>query len=179
MCYFHNKKKRWLEFSSHLFQTILEYKSYLKQYTLTYTNADGESYSRTHRNSSFGINRKMSSLRSLFSYLYKTDKISQNVTLKIDMNKLVQKIKKPQQTQCLLRDGALLRGTTHIRPFRAPFSRKTACSLTRKTAVLTVVQPCGSGTTFSGGFTGARTFRALSLHQPTDTPALHRHLDLL
>ena len=39
---------------------LLEYKSYLKQYTLTYTNADGESYSRTHRNSSFGINRKMS-----------------------------------------------------------------------------------------------------------------------
>ena len=82
---------------------LLEYKSYLKQYTLTYTNADGESYSRTHRNSSFGINRKMSSLRSLFSYLYKTDKISQNVTLKIDMNKLVQKIKKPLTIQETMR----------------------------------------------------------------------------
>ena len=63
--------------------------------------------------------------------------------------------------------------------FRAPFSRKTACSLTRKTAELTFFQPCGSGTTFFGGLTDARTLRALSLHQPTDTPALHRHLDLL
>ena len=78
---------------------LLEYKSYLKQYTLTYTDADGRPYSRTHRNSSFGINRKMSSLRSLFSYLYKTDKISQNITLKVDMNKLVQKIKKPLTLQ--------------------------------------------------------------------------------
>lgn len=82
---------------------LLEYKSYLKQYTLTYTDSDGESYSRTHRNSSFGINRKMSSLRSLFSYLYKTDKISQNVTLKVDMNKLVQKIKKPLTLQETMR----------------------------------------------------------------------------
>lgn len=78
---------------------ILEYKSYLKQYTLTYTDAAGESYTRTHRNSSYGINRKLSSLRSLFSYLYKTDKISQNVTLKVDMNKLAQKIKKPLTVQ--------------------------------------------------------------------------------
>lgn len=82
---------------------LLEYKSYLKQYTLTYTDADGQSYSRTHRNSSFGINRKMSSLRSLFSYLYKTDKISQNITLKVDMNKLVQKIKKPLTLQETMR----------------------------------------------------------------------------
>lgn len=82
---------------------LLEYKSYLKQYTLTYTDADGQPYSRTHRNSSFGINRKMSSLRSLFSYLYKTDKISQNITLKVDMNKLVQKIKKPLTLQETMR----------------------------------------------------------------------------
>lgn len=82
---------------------LLEYKSYLKQYTLTYTNADGEIYTRTHRNSSFGINRKLSSIRSLFSYLYKTDKISQNVTLKVDMNKLVQKIKKPLTIQETMR----------------------------------------------------------------------------
>lgn len=82
---------------------LLEYKSYLKQYTLTYTDADGRPYSRTHRNSSFGINRKMSSLRSLFSYLYKTDKTSQNITLKVDMNKLVQKIKKPLTLQETMR----------------------------------------------------------------------------
>lgn len=82
---------------------LLEYKSYLKQYTLTYTTNDGETYTRVHRNSSFGINRKLSSLRSLFSYLYKTDKISQNITLKVDMNKLVQKIKKPLTIQETMR----------------------------------------------------------------------------
>lgn len=82
---------------------LLEYKSYLRQYTLTYIDADGKSYERTHRNSAYGINRKMSSLRSLFSYLYKTDKISQNITLKVDMNKLVQKIKKPLTVQETMR----------------------------------------------------------------------------
>lgn len=82
---------------------LLEYKSFLKQYTLNYKYANGENYSRTHKNSAFGINRKMSSLRSLFSYLYKTDKISENVTLKIDMNKLTQKIKKPLTVQETMR----------------------------------------------------------------------------
>ena len=73
----------------------------------------------------------------------------------------------------------MLRGTTHIRPFGRPSAAKTACSFTRKTAELTVVQPCSSGTTFSDGLTSARTLRALSLHQPTGTPALHRHLGSL
>ena len=36
-----------------------------------------------------------------------------------------------------LRDGATLRGTTHIRPFGRPSAAITACSLTRKTAKLT------------------------------------------
>lgn len=82
---------------------LLEYKSFLKQYTLSYQDAEGKIYTRTHRNSSYGINRKMSSLRSLFSYLYKTDKISQNITLKVDMQKLVQKIKKPLTVQETMR----------------------------------------------------------------------------
>ena len=78
-----------------------------------------------------------------------------------------------------LRDGATLRGTTHIRPFRAPFSRNYGLLLNAENGKTYSVRFCGSGTTFSGGFTSARTFRALSLHQPTDTPALHRHLDSL
>lgn len=82
---------------------LLEYKSFLKQYTLSYLDSEGKAYTRTHRNSSYGINRKMSSLRSLFSYLYKTDKISQNITLKVDMQKLVQKIKKPLTVQETMR----------------------------------------------------------------------------
>ena len=58
---------------------------------------------------------------------------------------LAQKIKKPQQTQCLLRDGATLRGTTHIRPFGRPSAAITACSLTRKTAELTPFGPAARG----------------------------------
>ena len=73
----------------------------------------------------------------------------------------------------------MLRGTTHIRPFGRPSAAKTACSFTRKTAELTVVQPCGSGTTFSLGFTDACTNRTLSALSPEDTPALHRHLGSL
>ena len=73
----------------------------------------------------------------------------------------------------------MLRGTTHIRPFGRPSAAETACSFTRKTAELTVVQPCGSGTTFSLGFTDACTNRTLSALPPEDTPALHRHLGSL
>ena len=73
----------------------------------------------------------------------------------------------------------MLRGTTHIRPLRTPFSRNYGLLLNAENGRAYSVRPCGSGTTFSGGFTGARTIRALSLHQPTGTPALHRHLDSL
>lgn len=83
--------------------TLIEYKVYLREYTVTYTSATGKQFQKTHKNSAIGINRKLSALRSLFSYLYKTDKISQNVTEKLDLQNIKHKIKKPLTTQETLR----------------------------------------------------------------------------
>lgn len=78
---------------------LLRFKAYLKEYVSEYTAPDGSRVACTRRNSNFGINRKLSSIRGLFTYLYKIDRLSQNVTDKVDMNKLHQKIKKPLTTQ--------------------------------------------------------------------------------
>lgn len=84
-------------------EDIIRFKSYLKEYQSTYISPEGKPVTRTRKNSAFGINRKLSSVRGLFSYLYKTDQIPENVTDKVDMNKLHQKIKKPLSTQETLR----------------------------------------------------------------------------
>ena len=84
-------------------EDIVRFKAYLKEYESTYTTPDGRQVTRTRRNSNYGINRKLSSVRGLFTYLYKMDKIPQNITDKVDMNKLHQKIKKPLTTQETLR----------------------------------------------------------------------------
>ena len=74
----------------------------------------------------------------------------------------------------------MLRGTTHIRPFRDALQPQNGLLLyAEDTSALTGLRHCSSGTTFSDGFTSAHTLRALSLHQPTGTPALHRHLGSL
>lgn len=80
-------------------EDLIRFKSYLKEYESEYTGADGKPVKRIRKNSSYGINRKLSSVRGLFVYLYKTDRISQNITDKVDMNRLTQKIKKPLTTQ--------------------------------------------------------------------------------
>lgn len=78
---------------------FLHYRSYLKEYEVVTHNGEGQKVVRTFRNSAYGINRKLSSVRSLYLYLYKTDRIRENVTDKVDMMKLHQKIKKPLTTQ--------------------------------------------------------------------------------
>ena len=82
---------------------ILRFKAYLKEYDSEYISPDGKRIKCVRRNSAFGINRKLSSVRGLFSYLYKTDRIKENVTDKVDMNKLYQKIKKPLTSQEVMR----------------------------------------------------------------------------
>jgi len=84
-------------------EDIIRFKAYLKEYQSTYISPDGRKITRTRRNSNYGINRKLSAVRGLFSYLYKTDQIPENVTDKVDMNKLHQKIKKPLSTQEAMR----------------------------------------------------------------------------
>ncbi len=78
---------------------LISFKAYLKEYEAEVTLPSGKTATRVYRNSAFGINRKMSAVRGLFVYLYKTEQISQNITDKVDFAKLHQKIKKPLTTQ--------------------------------------------------------------------------------
>lgn len=73
--------------------------AYLKEYESEYVTIDGKTVRRVRRNNAYGINRKLSSIRGLFSYLYKNDLISQNVTDKLDFKKVHQKLKKPLTSQ--------------------------------------------------------------------------------
>ena len=78
---------------------LISFKSYLKEYEQVSISPSGKPIKRIYRNSAFGINRKMSAVRGLFIYLYKTEQIDQNITDKVDFAKLHQKIKKPLTTQ--------------------------------------------------------------------------------
>ncbi len=73
--------------------------AYLKEYETDTITIDGKHVKRIRRNSPTGINRKLSGIRGLFSYLYKNDLISQNVTDKVDFKKLHHKIKNPLTAQ--------------------------------------------------------------------------------
>ena len=75
------------------------FQAYLREYESDTVSIDGKVIKTIRRNSSFGINRKLSGIRGLFSYLYKNDMISQNVTDKMDFQKLHQKIKRPLTSQ--------------------------------------------------------------------------------
>lgn len=78
---------------------LISFKHYLAEYETESRTPDGRTITRVYRNSAYGVNRKMSAVRGLFIYLYKTDQLSQNITDKIDFAKLHQKIKKPLTTQ--------------------------------------------------------------------------------
>ena len=73
--------------------------AYLKEYETDTVSIDGKHIKRIRHNSAYGINRKLSGIRGLFSYLYKNDLISQNVTDKLDFKKLHQKMKRPLTSQ--------------------------------------------------------------------------------
>jgi integrase/recombinase XerC len=93
--------------AEHLNQVTVEdfinFKAYLREYTVETQNSEGKPVKRTIHNSNYGINRKLSAVRGLFTYLYKIDKISQNVTDKVDFATINQKIKKPLTTQETIR----------------------------------------------------------------------------
>lgn len=74
---------------------LIRFKAYLREYEIEYLSPAGRPVKRICKNSAYGINRKLSAVRGLFIYLYKTEQISQNVTDKVDFAKLHQKIKKP------------------------------------------------------------------------------------
>ena len=78
------------------------FKAYLQEYENEYTTATGKKVKRVRRNNEYGINRKLSSIRGLFLYLYKNDYIDHNITDKLDFKKLHQKMKRPLTTQDVL-----------------------------------------------------------------------------
>lgn len=78
---------------------LLNFKAYLERYETTYTTATGIEKTVVLTNSKKGILRKMSTLRSLFSYLFKADKIDKNITEKLDLPRIHHKIKKPLTVQ--------------------------------------------------------------------------------
>ncbi len=84
-------------------EDFINFKAYLREYEIHTKTADGREVRRIVHNSPYGINRKLSAVRGLFVYLYKTDKISQNITDKVDFANISQKIKKPLTTQETIR----------------------------------------------------------------------------
>lgn len=78
---------------------LIRFKSYLREYSQESHTATGKPIVRVYHNSAFGINRKMSAVRGLFIYLYKTEQIKENITDKVDFAKLHQKIKKRLTSQ--------------------------------------------------------------------------------
>ena len=78
---------------------LIRFKAYLREYEIEYMSPSGKPVKRLCKNSAYGINRKLSAVRGMFIYLYKTEQISQNVTDKVDFAKLHQKIKKPLTSQ--------------------------------------------------------------------------------
>lgn len=76
-----------------------EFSAYLREYETVSETSTGKIVKHIRKNDSYGINRKLSGIRGLFSYLYKNDLISKNETEKLDMKKLHQKMKKPLTTQ--------------------------------------------------------------------------------
>ena len=86
---------------------LLRFKQYLREYSQSTYTATGRPITRIYKNSAYGINRKMSSVRGMFIYLYKTEQIKENITDKIDFAKLHHKIKKrlTSQETCDLLDA--------------------------------------------------------------------------
>jgi len=82
---------------------LLNFRAYLEQYENTYVTATGAKKTVILTNSKKGILRKMSTLRSLFSYLFKADKLDKNITEKLDLPRIHHKIKKPLTVQETLR----------------------------------------------------------------------------
>ena len=78
---------------------LIRFKSYLREYEQLTHSVTGKIIKRVYKNSAYGVNRKMSGVRGLFIYLYKTEQIKENITDKVDFAKLHQKIKKRLTSQ--------------------------------------------------------------------------------
>ncbi|MFC4766623.1 hypothetical protein [Effusibacillus consociatus] len=75
--------------------SLLDYKVFLEAYPLSYETPKGKTKTLTITNGPKGILRKLSSLRTLYGYLFKADLISKNITEKLGLPKIHHRIKKP------------------------------------------------------------------------------------
>lgn len=75
---------------------LINYKDYLKEYQLTYISPiTNKNITKTITNDTKGISRKLASLHSFYSYLFKTEQIQSNITEKLDLPKIKHHMKKP------------------------------------------------------------------------------------
>lgn len=74
---------------------MLDYKVYLERYETTYRTSTGKIRTVVLTNSRKGIVRKLCTLRSLYSYLFKSDSIEKDITQKLDLPRVSHRIKKP------------------------------------------------------------------------------------
>lgn len=74
---------------------MLNYKVYLERYENTYITSTGKKRTVVLTNSRKGIVRKLCTLRSLYSYLFKADSIERDITRKLDLPRVPHQIKKP------------------------------------------------------------------------------------
>ncbi len=72
---------------------IEDYLLYLEHYTVTYTTRTGKTVTLSIQNDKNGKMRKLSSLRSLFDYLYSSELIDKDITQLVKMPKISDKIK--------------------------------------------------------------------------------------
>ncbi|MCH5184774.1 MAG: tyrosine-type recombinase/integrase [Oscillospiraceae bacterium] len=84
-------------------EDLINFKAYLREYEIETRDENGRIRKRTVHNSEYGINRKLSAVRGLYGYLYKTDRISCNITDKITFANISRKIKKPLTVQETMR----------------------------------------------------------------------------
>ena len=78
---------------------LIRFKQYLREYSQDSYTPTGKCVRRVYKNSAYGINRKMSAVRGMFIYLYKTEQIKENITDKVDFAKLHHKTKKRLTSQ--------------------------------------------------------------------------------
>lgn len=83
--------------------TLLDYKIYLESYPITYQVRGGDTRTVWVSNGQKGMVRKLSTLRTLYSFLFTSDLISKNITEKLQLPRISFRMKKPLSAQDTLR----------------------------------------------------------------------------
>lgn len=119
---------------------IENYLLYLEYYTVNYKTKTGKDVTITVQNDNYGKMRKLSSLRSLFDYLYSSEIIDKDITKLVRMPKINQKIKsKLSVDEVVLFLDSIEKGKELTRKERVFFN----LTKTRDIAIVTVLLGTG------------------------------------